>query len=287
MYTDIRGEAIRPNEFAGLKLIACAVITGRCKYMLSSDNWRERSEPYPGADCHAGNQMDEYVVFDDAQIIPCYVIHLDLGRDAVKYLAEHKQEDMTSYISNWHARKNDRTAWARSESKLAGPDLAFPGDRQRAKEALLAKAKKYFPYGYGASSGANFQILEVGEVDEDEEEYGVYQTDRHEGADNDAARGIKDPVVDIWNMHDHTTLALDADGTSDQEHEEGIDNDDDPANVNNDINAQTADPDATAMMMNDWHNELGPLGRTKFDEYYDARRAKNKKTTQTPKRTDW
>lgn len=39
----------------------------------------------------------------------------------------------------------------------------------------MAKPLKYFPYGYGAATGTSFVIEGVGEVDDDEEEYGEYQ----------------------------------------------------------------------------------------------------------------
>ena len=37
----------------------------------------------------------------------------------------------------------------------------------------------------------------------------------------------------------------------------------------------------------DWENQMGPEGRTKFDEYYEARKAKIKKRAQILRRNDW
>ncbi len=45
------------------------------------------------------------------------------------------------------------------------------GDRKRQKEALLVKVWKCFSYDYGAACGTNFQVENVGELSEDEEEY--------------------------------------------------------------------------------------------------------------------
>lgn len=115
MYTGFRLGPTKFNEFGSLKLIACATLTGICRYMTRDDNWRNQNEPYPGAHCHAANDLMEYVVFDDAQIIPCYVIHLEQRRKAQ------------------HAVR-----------MLYGLSLE-PGDEKRRKEALLAKASKYFP----------------------------------------------------------------------------------------------------------------------------------------------
>ena len=58
---------------------------GISRTMYYKNNWRELSKPYPGADYHVANEQSEYVVFDQAQIVPCYVIHLDLGRTIAKY----------------------------------------------------------------------------------------------------------------------------------------------------------------------------------------------------------
>ena len=41
-------------------------------------------------------------------------------------------------------------------------------------------AKKHFPFGFGPAQGDKFVVEEIGEVDEDEEEWGEYQADRHE-----------------------------------------------------------------------------------------------------------
>jgi hypothetical protein len=60
-----------------------------------------------------------------------------------------------------------------------------PGDKQRLKEELIAKAAKYFPYGYGPATGTSFVVEEVGEVDDDEEEYGDYQKARLDGVDGE------------------------------------------------------------------------------------------------------
>ncbi len=138
MYTGFRHEPTKFNEFASLKLIACATLTGICRYMVREDGWRDQNEPYPGAHCHVANDLLEYVVFDEAQIIPCYVIHLDLGRDAASYISKLSMKP-TDYINEY--REQRRKA---QHAELYG--LSFgPGEEKRRKEALMAKARKYFP----------------------------------------------------------------------------------------------------------------------------------------------
>ncbi|OBT56061.1 hypothetical protein VE04_04199 [Pseudogymnoascus sp. 24MN13] len=164
-YSGSEAQPTAPDGFWGLKLLVCATLMGRSAQMFRDDYWWTRSEPYPGAHSHVGNYEYEYVVFNSAQILPCYVIHLDWGADN-RYFFADIPEDKASFV-----------AQAKKHPKLLAEPMA-PGDKQRAKEALVAKASKYFPYGYGPATGTSFVVEEVGEVDEDEEDYGEYQRDR-------------------------------------------------------------------------------------------------------------
>jgi len=169
----------RANEYFGLKLVVCATIMGRTRSMYREDGWREHEEAFEGADSHIANDGMEYIVFNRAQTIPVYVVHLDWGVDNAEYFMR---------------LPNDPAAWAAAESssdrrrravadKLA-PQVSCPGDVQRAKEAVFARAAKWFPYGFGPASGTRFIVEEVGEVSEDEEEYGEYQALRVDERDD-------------------------------------------------------------------------------------------------------
>jgi len=160
-----------PNTFFGMKLIVCAAIMGRQVQMFRKDNWRNHAQPYPGADSHVANANCEYIVFDQSQIIPCYVMHLDYGKDNFKYF-----ESIPEDSNVWQKRRRSARA------NLYKPVLA-PGDKVRRQEALKAKAMKWFPYGYGSATGTNFKIEEISEVSEDDEDYGDYQEERLEGVD--------------------------------------------------------------------------------------------------------
>jgi len=128
-----------------------------------------QTEPYPSADSHVGNDQMEYIVFNKAQIIPCYVVHLDWGKDNEKYFW-----DIPADPNVWVKRQK------KTHPKLLHEVVAL-GDKQRSREALIAKASKYFLYGYGTATGKLFVVEDVGEVDEDEEEYGEYQKDGIDG----------------------------------------------------------------------------------------------------------
>ena len=46
--------------------------------------------------------------------------------------------------------------------------------------AVMARASKWFPYGFGPNTKGNFVVEDVAEVSEDEEEYGDLQTFRED-----------------------------------------------------------------------------------------------------------
>ena len=74
------------------------------------------------------------------------------------------------------------------EDRCPAPKLRLPvlgsGDRKRQKEALLAKAQKYFSYDYGTGCGTYFQVGNFGEVSENEEDYVVFKKDQVGGTCN-------------------------------------------------------------------------------------------------------
>lgn len=168
-YSGSKARRTSTSEFFGLKLIVCATIMGRSRQMYRANGWRNRKQAFEGADSHIANEGYEYVVFDAAQIIPVYVIHLDWGADNAEYF-----DDVPDDPREWAKRVNSRERLERRQKQEAARAMC-PGDKQRAREAVFAKAAKYFPYGYGPATGKKFMVEEVGEASEDEEEYGDYQ----------------------------------------------------------------------------------------------------------------
>ncbi|KAI0888914.1 ADP-ribosylation [Annulohypoxylon maeteangense] len=179
-YTDTTCHATKPNEYFGIKLIVCATLMGRAASITRDDNWRTQTESYPGSDSHIANRDLEYIVFDTAQILPVYVIHIDWGQDNAEHF-EGLPRDPNDFVPIPKKR----------HAKLL-EDIRWPGDVKRERAATFARATKWFPYGYGPSTGARFVVEEIGDVDEDEEDYGDYQNLRIEG--------IKDKSnLDFWS----------------------------------------------------------------------------------------
>jgi hypothetical protein len=159
-----------PTTFFGLKLIVCATIMGRKKMITRQDDWRLHRESYPGSDSHVANQQLEYIVFDKTQILPCYVIHLDFGKDNEQYFRQ-----IPNNAADWRRQKTKRM---KNHEKWLERDGGGPGYEARRKEELKAQALKWFPYGYGTATGTSFKIEEIGEISDDDEDYGEYQEQR-------------------------------------------------------------------------------------------------------------
>jgi len=187
-YANWYGGRTKPNEFFGLKLLVCAVVMGRAREMFREDDWRAQDEAYEGADSHVANRQLEYVVFDPAQILPVYVVHLDWGANNAAHFY-----DVPDDPAQWTPVANNRPNTSLDVNQ--GLHSQYAGERQRAKQAVFAKAAKYFPYGYGPATGTRFVVEEVGDVSEDEEDYGDYQALRVEENKADAASG----QTDFWS----------------------------------------------------------------------------------------
>ena len=105
---------------------------------------------------------------------------------------------------------------------------------------------------------------DIGEVSGHEEEYGIYQKDRVDDVS----------AVNIRAMNDHITFVLGGEG-------EYLEEDASAGDIK-DVAVQAEGDKEIA-----WEEQTGPEVRTKFDQYYDARKAKNKKHMLTLKRSDW
>jgi hypothetical protein len=166
-YSEYDAHQTTISDIPGQKLIVCATLMGRTAQMSRHDNWRYQDYPYSGADSHAGNNNLEYIVFSAAQILPCYVIHLDWG------------ESPSRTLQDVNARANNKRKDGRVE-RVADENALYPGERQRLKEERMAQASKFFAYGFGPISGKNIVVEDIGDIDDDEEEYGEYQAERTE-----------------------------------------------------------------------------------------------------------
>lgn len=159
-----------------LRLFVCATIMGRTYTQGNGAGGgygvSVHGDLVAGHDSHFDGGF-EYIIHDERAMLPCYVIHLDLGCSAAREAVMLAQRDPVAYQRQVYAARERRL-----HPKLAATALA-PGDRKRAQEARKAAAMKWFPYGYGTAQGTRFVVEEVGEISDDEEDYGEWQHDKH------------------------------------------------------------------------------------------------------------
>ncbi|KAF2095569.1 hypothetical protein NA57DRAFT_44628 [Rhizodiscina lignyota] len=176
------------GDIPSMRLFVCATLMGRT--LLPSTGRNVHGVLEEGYDAHFDGNF-EYIVHDDRAMLPCYVIHLDFGPDEARKALKEAQENPKAF----HARQKA----SKEHPKLAQEYLA-PGDKQREKDRKKAAALKYFPYGFGAATGTTFVIEEIGEISDDEEEYGDWQQDKHAFTRNDEdGDGDGDNYEEEWN----------------------------------------------------------------------------------------
>ncbi|KAL8832189.1 MAG: hypothetical protein Q9191_000405 [Dirinaria sp. TL-2023a] len=185
--------ATKPNEYDGLKLIVCATVMGATAHLKRCDNWRGKGYAAGKANSHRAFNDQEYTVFHEAQILPCYVIHLDWGDDNSKFF-----EDIPADPDLWAEYRKRLYAW-RKLHKNDWEKIAGPGEVQRGKEDRMQRARKYLGYGFGPKEGNQLVVEEIAEVDDDEEDYGQYQEDRNGKADSKSSFWALDLADDyLW-----------------------------------------------------------------------------------------
>lgn len=163
MYTNGERTNWSKKSIGGRKMFVCAQLMGRSVAVGSEQ--RGATEAFMQADSHVSSNQLEYIVFDSAMVLPCYVIHY-----------EGVNEDYENDAGNESAWTSNTPNTNRLSSKF-GAALA-PGDAQRRRAEIFARGSKWFPYGYGPATSGRFVIEDVAETDDDEEDWGNYQEDR-------------------------------------------------------------------------------------------------------------
>jgi hypothetical protein len=156
-----------PSQLPGLKLLICAVVMGRTACLHWGDNWMDQTEPYPKSDSHVNDSQLAYIAFNSAQVLPCYVLHVDWTG---------KSDEEIDFASEFLSRYS--TGPLGKRKKPNNEESFMPGDKQRKKQELIAKGQKFFAYGFGPVDGKKLVIEDVAEIDDDEEDYGEYQAAR-------------------------------------------------------------------------------------------------------------
>lgn len=144
------GEGI--SDMNSIKLMVCAVLMGKeCIIPDGEEPWGGGCRE--GFDSHISEDGKQYIVFHEAQILPCYVLHL--------MFRKHDEQapitqNTTALEFATHARGTKSTA------------------------ILTQMARKNLPFGFGPK-GSNFVVEEIAAYSDDEEDWGEFQQLRHGG----------------------------------------------------------------------------------------------------------
>jgi hypothetical protein len=132
-------------------LLVCAVLPGK-KYKCSSNMWSTNLKT--GYDSHISSDETELVLFDEAQVLPCVVIHFSINE----------------YYQNWKTfvnNPNNGRVKYRDQMKSMNP--------KEKKEFLASFGFSVLPYGFGKSNKCEF--LDVTFPDEYNEEDVIWYGD--------------------------------------------------------------------------------------------------------------
>jgi hypothetical protein len=172
------------GEIHAIRLFVCATVMGRT-YRGGCELSNVHGPLVDGFDSHFDGRF-EYIVYDERAMLPCYVVHLDLGSEEAKRALEEAQENASEFLARQNYEKKVHPKLAKALGTKS------PGDIKREKNAKKTAAMKYFPYGFGTATGTNFVIEEIGRVSDDEEEYGEWQEDKHVYIHENAEDGAGD-----------------------------------------------------------------------------------------------
>jgi hypothetical protein len=100
----------------------------------------------------------EYVIFNPAQLLPLYVLHITNASGS-------------SWADNLPQHMLSQRLRVALRHPLDGTAATEKKDRQR---LLTAHARKHLPHGFGPA-GLNFVVEDIAPVDDDEELWGEFQ----------------------------------------------------------------------------------------------------------------
>jgi hypothetical protein len=150
-------QGTKRHDVPEMKLIVCAVLMGRA---LDWSMTLSTGLADPSAHSLVSPDRMEYVIFDAAQIVPCYVLHIDFGAQKAPDTLRPPPE-----APNFWATTKTHTKLRRKEH--------VPSEIEAIKVAKKAAAAKWLPFGFGLATGASFVIEDIAEVDDDEEKLSV------------------------------------------------------------------------------------------------------------------
>lgn len=130
---------------------------------MTSYERRQNTEVTEGYHSHISPNKMEYVVFNTAQVLPLYVLHL-----------ANKSAGLTKTELGYRM-------------PVVADSRGHLGVQSRA--SMTEYARKYLPNGFGPMRGTKFVVEAIADVDDDEEMWGEYQYDEGEFQEERKSKG--------------------------------------------------------------------------------------------------
>ena len=171
-YSDVTTPVDR--HLPGQKLIVCAVLMGR-RLTCGGGIFRNWSSPSDGYDSHVSYTGFEHIVFNSDQLLPLYVLHVTDGDPNLESFWNRRVQQGPPV----NIKQSFDVLAERKKTGIAEIDDSETNLTQAMQRKIITRlARKHFPLGFGPAAGNKFVVEEIAEVDDDEEDWGEYQTDR-------------------------------------------------------------------------------------------------------------
>lgn len=138
MFARTGGLPTRPDQIPGIRLFICATLMGNCYTRPGVHGPLAR-----GFDSQMTDNGFESIVQDSAQILPCYVVSLDMTTPEATKIMREAQMKPIAFMGG-----QKRELCRRMEKKEL--ESLDPGELRRLKQEKRMAAMKYFPLGFGA-----------------------------------------------------------------------------------------------------------------------------------------
>eukprot|EP00667_Euglena_gracilis_P022245 EG_transcript_24671 len=115
----------------GCKLLVCAVLLGK-KKVCQSGHYCGMKTCTPGYDSHVSPCGNELIVFNEAQVLPCFVIHYRY-RTSTEIIMRKQEQCVQNQVFKEEVEGHDR------------------------RKRLTALARKHLPFGFGPA-GQRFEV---------------------------------------------------------------------------------------------------------------------------------
>lgn len=143
--------------------IVCSALLGHRRQMGIEEYHHCDPQVIEGFDSHVSPNKKEYVLFDGAQLLPLFVLHLTRAKNS------HLNPLQSLAPLGFDARQELLNSLKFTPKQKHAQMVSL-------REQMTEQARKFLPHGFGSAHGRMFVVEEIAPVDDDEEMWGDYQS---------------------------------------------------------------------------------------------------------------